>query len=1668
MKGQQGMSQPWSRQQSGYNDMQLWQQQLMYKQLQELQKQQQLQQLDQESWQQNSSSQFSSISKQAALDQLPSVVNGMPMCDVPNHTWQSENVGPESRMPSSSQMFVAGNMNWAAQQVGPAGAHRFPNGLMLSQDQGPVFRSTGLVPQQLDQSLYGTPVSSNRTLKQLAQIQGVSNYGADMMAKFVGNPIEKVPMQSGAFNSFDQGLFQGQINIQDSPIASQRFPGKTFFGQLPVQNVSNGIMPENFQQLNALGRGLQAQEFRGGQERADWPGNSREKAVSQVEMVKLDPTEEKLLFSTDDSPWGASFGSGNIETGGTHRNLLEANNYVSAFPSVQSGSWSALMQSAVAETSSGDTGVQDEWSGLSFQQKELSSGNRPSMFVDGGKQQATWAENLQSASSLTSRPFPLFDETDVSSNDRTASVFQHSSFKSTYDHGDEVHAGVPPQSLQQPSKDANDQFDKSQLHNQFLEGNGQAQMHFGVTSGDVWAGQFYEQQVNSVPAEANLSQHNVQGSWAHQQNIPSYNSGAQTQRTHTKMNGWSINESGGDAILKVHDHDSSAQQNQVNCTKGSMHMQRDQDGNMWKANENQKSAPFPHSIGGFGSGKSGIDIPQVQTGDLHMGSFSGINSNNSKANQDENQQLLARHKSDYGKHTYVDSSLKGNEGVGKHQYEANNGLQVWESSHERKKENNIQKGISDDGYTSTNAHAGQPIDSQGFERGRESLHTGSDSHPSASGDQKASDQSVRKNSGPQRFQFHPMGNLGVNVEAQNSKQNFYPQGPSQTAPHGFKSQESGYLGKSQFAGQVASNSMGDTEKQQLFDSPRNVKGSEELHSRGTIFGHDSNIPASLDESAAYFTRNRSSQASQNMLELLHKVDQSRDSGNISSFGFSNHNMISERPDVAASDMPSNLQHSSALQGVGLHLALRSQNSLPSQHQQVLNHALSSKAVLDHNSRHFDSEVEGDKTQMHPTSASLRPLPTMHELSQRENWYYLSGLSGQPHKETSQSSIQTNSTAMTASILPSARHDLQQQPHVSSASGHLATDQSVNVSSGGQLVLDVHNRDPLHIRRLNELQSGDMHDEAVTNQSGQPLLPGVRVSPFGLGSPRDAHMPMGSQPYLNDMGQPRVMSTTSSYPRNSGQFSGPGTPSASQRMAQQGAFSTMLHNVWTNVSAQQRLSGNQSTKPTPSMSASVSSGVLDTNASLSQRAEDQGNKKEQSTASCSTNSQQFTYGEEQTGKDSSMRQIPQQKVDVAPHISGALQVSESLSQHTAVGNSSTTIQSLVRLHQQEIGRAKYEQGLSLDKRAGHASLLNVASSTRDIGSSGHSLKAFDVQHPNYSLLQQVQAMKAIETDPSKRLGKRPKGADSAIGAQQVTGKTPQTYIYGYNTVIRVPPDKELNVSGNQSSFPSDAKMLCFSSEANVDQNIVKTSQLAGKEVNSQVLAGPRNQDVQNHPRSGSITSTSSSVGGTPSRIDPQMAPSWFGQYGNFNNEQTLSMYSGLGGPQKTAKAVAQQYFFSKASENSDAPTSAEKRSDPIRVESIWQSSSTTAIPDEHASLHYASQEAAEHNLIQRPKKRKTATSELLPWHKEIMHGSERLRSLRFERRASISDVKMECQDLEKVSMINRFAKFHGRGQTEGAESSSASESVPRKIFPQRYVTALSMPGSLPEGVFCLSL
>ncbi|KAK3212603.1 hypothetical protein Dsin_017309 [Dipteronia sinensis] len=465
LKGQQqlasdhrpGIPQPGQMQQSGYNDMQLLQQHMMFKQLQELQKQQQLQQLG-DVREQNSVNQLSAMSKQAAGGQF-SPLNGTPIND-------------------ASQMF----MNWV--QCGQSSATQgVANRLVFSPEQGQPLHSMGLVPQPLDVSLYGTPVGTARgNMGQFSHVQGIPQ-------------AQKPVVQSSGFSN---PLLRNQFTVspdqvstpQGAFITSQGFPGKNTFGQVPNQGLNSGILSGNLQEGSSPQINASVKEFNGRQEQTGWPlmqHKTTQQGPSQG-LVPLDPMEEKILYNMDDNIWDVSFGRRPDMGAVGFGNTMENTDLSNSFPSLQSGSWSALMQSAVAEASSSDTGLQEEWSGLTFQNTEPSADNQLSNFMESDNQQSGWVDNnLQSASSFSSKPLHMFNDSSMSSS---FPGFQQSGIQFSVEHREGIRQDGSHESREKSPKVSGEWLDCDPQQKPSTEGSQQVQSFMHLNN--AWAGQIYQ------------------------------------------------------------------------------------------------------------------------------------------------------------------------------------------------------------------------------------------------------------------------------------------------------------------------------------------------------------------------------------------------------------------------------------------------------------------------------------------------------------------------------------------------------------------------------------------------------------------------------------------------------------------------------------------------------------------------------------------------------------------------------------------------------------------------------------------------------------------------------------------------------------------------------------------------------------------------------------------------------------------------------------------------------------------------------------------------------------------------------------------------------------------------------------------------------------------------
>ncbi|XP_074317091.1 uncharacterized protein LOC141653273 isoform X2 [Silene latifolia] len=402
-----GSQQQMSSQQAGMlNDSRLMQQQVIMKQMQELQRRQQLQQFG--AMQNAMNHNMSNFPSQSAGPHSLTN-NGNPLQDTSNNPWQSQVMG--------------GATNW--QQPG----NPYLNGLMINPQQGQAMRFTGLTPQQASQSLYGVPVSNSAGVQRLQQ-NSVERPG-----------VSHIPAHSNTFSGNSYSPHLEQVSTQDASTTS-RLEGKGSFEHPFSQGLQNAVNLGGSNQVQERKASMPDGNERGfvgasdeSSEKSSMPAAASQSISSQA-GVGLDPTEEKILFGNDDNIWEA-FGGASV-TGNDGPDLFNG------FPSMQSGTWSALMQSAVAETSNSDA-MQEEWNGLDSQTSRSQSSNQhfPTPH-DNGKPPPAWIDSSQRASSGS-----RMTNNDVNTNSATLNTNYLNNSRLMQSHSNEGTSSVENQAVQE-------------------------------------------------------------------------------------------------------------------------------------------------------------------------------------------------------------------------------------------------------------------------------------------------------------------------------------------------------------------------------------------------------------------------------------------------------------------------------------------------------------------------------------------------------------------------------------------------------------------------------------------------------------------------------------------------------------------------------------------------------------------------------------------------------------------------------------------------------------------------------------------------------------------------------------------------------------------------------------------------------------------------------------------------------------------------------------------------------------------------------------------------------------------------------------------------------------------------------------------------------------------
>ncbi|KAL3637928.1 hypothetical protein CASFOL_018376 [Castilleja foliolosa] len=1555
-----GGQQPMSHHQSNLpqslqhqQSMQHLQEQLMIKKMQELQWQQQLQQLD--SGQQNFNH-VSPFTKQSTVSRS-SFVNDTLNPGTLQNPWTAEH-----------------GINWlnrcSPSMKGSTSGSGFPSN--LSQ------QLVDLAPHQVDQSLYGVSISSSMGVT-------ADQYNQTVTAR---SPMPQKSISSSFHHSNQHNILTDRLDIQDeSSISRQNSQNKNMFGFSSRQSANAGMRNlGHLQQMNSMSKSKSHQDFLGRQQQVGRPETSHEnptrQAASPQNEVALDPTEKRILFGSDDNIWSA-FGNEPHMSG-------EAGNSLS-------GGWSALMQSAVAETSSSDVAAPEEWSGLVFHNNDDPSGNQPHTVNDSRKQGTSYADdNLRMSSAPISGSFSMIDA--VNGNNAMGLNQMGKRFQNG--------PGQRPQ-----TEMSQKQFQSSQEASRWSN-NGILQK--SVAEG----GQVYR----------DASQHTLQADRNAKVNSPSRSSG-QTGTT-LQSNGWNDLTAippGGDRVINTHEAELSkskhnSQDRQVRVMQGDVVLEN----SLWKSNSS------PSSAMGLGHVNSRIGDSQASQGSMGLKGTCIIG--------ETSPFIQSNYSLDQWKNAHSSVGAQESESLGQlpHQSNKHNQFLVSMNSREKDEVARQEMGNCDGKENSNDSHLSNLSEhtSGGFREG--GLPDLGESQSLPTGNQMSTNQLSRKLSVPRKFQYHPMGNVDHDVEpTYGLKQPTRAQAMPHHNAHFAHAQRS---------------SMGLSSKLE-----RDANGPDEEPSRGNLSGTAPSLRVPFSRPGDTYPVEKTSSSSQNMLELFQKVNQSRNHSAMMQFSPSECNTSPQPPEAETFVGVGVLQHSesSVSQGFGLQLGP------PSQRLQIPDTAFSSQNGQDTlNPLYYSNDaVEmGHKGQQMVPMHSIQsmPMPSVEE-TQAEFKLNRFGNPGQGGNDNSLYKTSGNFTSAFSGGSPYSRSNSQNQP----------------------------------ITRV----SGDSfsgHASHSSHRSVETLLPDVSESyqQDNIASSGNILQQSGS----NDT-QERVLAT---MPTKDGEWSS--QHFAMPEISRQGYSAQVLHNMLTTVPTHKRNMGVQFQQVSSHVPESPQPRIVE------------------------SSSVPFMEGDvnSQGSVDVNKNRVPKMK--------------------NSLGKASTK------------------------KSCTNGSPTNSASTQNDIEAFGRSLKPSSVTHQNYSLLNQMDAFKDAETESSNWASKKMKGPED-VEAHQSVLKAEQ-----HNEHSDVVGDSLGSSARVLSAVPN---MVGLSRPA----DILPTGTFQQGNIASQYTLGLGQHASQNYSRSDYMTSA---------RVDnphvsPQMAPSGFNQYVTFKNGQTLP-----GEPRFTL--------------NSEDKVTASP-TDACQTDESHQNLTPSFVATEHFLSQSPQLNAtSQHLAIPRPEKRKTATSDLRAWHKEISEGSQdpgtlrmaevgwskatnrltekveddaelteggspvrrskrrlilstqlmqqllrpapeailsadasksyesvaytvsrialgdacntlssssnldvpcdgtdiflpkgksaerkydqhtkvtaelmgKARKLendlsRLDKSATILDTRVELQDLERFAVINRFARFHGRGHTDNIENTSTDATAStQKPYLQRYVIAVPMPESLPDRVQCLSL
>ncbi|GLU12471.1 hypothetical protein SLE2022_291490 [Rubroshorea leprosula] len=1655
---QLGMLQPLPRQQSGINDMHLLQQHVMLKQMQELHRQQ----LQKPRFQQHEAShlnpinQISSIAKQGSGNLSQVSVNGVLTHDVSSCSWQPE--------------LVMGSENWL-QNGASTVMQGSSSGFMFSTEQGQAHLM-GLIPQQVDQSLYGVPITGTRG--------NASQYSSVQVDK---PSMQQVSATGNAFQGNQYAAPPDQGSLRDrTSVLKHGDQSRSIFGPDAGQAFNGGHNLETLQYMNPQQINSLMSEFNGRQEIASPSEASMEKSVipasSSQNVTTLDPTEEKILFGSDDSVWDV-FGKGS-----NMGSLLDATDTFGSFPSLQSGSWSALMQSAVAETSSSDVGIQ-EWNGLSLQNNEPPARNQQSSTVnDGSKKQSAWADNtVQTGSTLNSRSFtPADGHTNL--NYSSFPGVQQLAVQATVRQTERLQNDSSQRFPQQSPEEQTKWLDRSLVKKPLDESS----QHFG-----------------NISHSAN-SQSSMKSISGYHQSIASHNLGSQP---YDKPNGWNFigSASHGAGILSENQgNEGSLKHSQGSDKKSYIHEEKGHNSGPLKIDS------ISNMAGETGHMKSAMTSPQFyREGSNLKNAAAKTDSITTRFTKESSQQLSHGHNLNLWKS--IDSTANSglNRVSAEYQHQEDKSAHILES---------FENNFSDKGAVEAHELENSNI----RENSNDSFRSNASQHSSGSsmrekvqldgndpdgGKQKSYSHVSWKPPVTRKFQYHPMGDLGVEVE------------PSYRIKH---------VAHAHSRPQDVSQLRGDNQNYVQAKFPAQVTGESFINGKGRFAGLQGDakcfdgVPSKsmypgcatatsipLDRSYANHVPDKTTLMSQNVLELLQKVDQSKDSGIAAHLTSSQRNQSSEMADTKASDgSVDHLQQiqSSSSQGFGLQLGP------PSQRSPILDHAFTSQSaaqtVCSLNTTAASSDIgrKAHNTWLGPTASVQSSNP--HQTPTVEFKNTIPIMSG--HIDNKVFQYNMNGAALTSGF-PHSRSHLQNQ-NVTSVGGPVVSSESVKT--------------PFSRSVSQGKQTDDLYERAQTSQSG---MASVAHMPKGvldndLTSSTETSQPATNQnhernpaPVLEAMSTSGPSVTPGSFP-NAPQscFLGSQPAKISQNL-----FKPQVHsnnNSETPLSGSQKLDGQlvQTVGNDPSefdASYGKSRSFVAEEQSLRVKQVSQENDTSQKTPNAlhvqqkesvvkSDGSSGLTTsrGEiEAFGHSLKPNNMIHQNLSLLHQVQAVKSIEidpsnrslkrfkgpdaglnaqqvAALGGHQLSYGSNTVVRdepvnhTLVPSGDSKMVDFSLNSGDNLEANASSDDMLAYGPKDIQKFSSNGSPAATRHEHTQvspqmapswfdrYGTFKNGQMLPTYDTQKF--------AATMTLEKSLIVGR-PSDSLHTLHSTQQVPAaavtelDNVLQNSSSMSMASEHISTLCLPPPDNSNENLVVTRRKKRKSASSELLPWQR-EVSQGSPRLLSISVAEVEWARESNRLIEKVEDDveWIEDWPPMlRSKRRLVLTTQL--MQQLLHNAPRVVLSADASKNYESLAYFVARS------ALGDACSTTSISACDTNSHSDSRNISseKHKLSER-----YSDQYILKALEGFISRSRKLENdiLRLDKRASILDLRVECQELERVSVINRFARFHGRGQADGVESSLSSDgpvNIP-KPFPQRYVTAFPIPRNLPDRVPCLSL